>query len=606
MSVDDAAESSAGTSLDSVYEAQRDTSKNIDTMNDFAEKKGTLDSVDDTATNSKDHEGVNVGLPQNLFSEGMEHGSVEGATHCEMTEEERKAAAMKTIAQLQEWASKANTSASVTSGVSQASRVVQQGMQMNGGQNDNSQIRLAMLLQQQQQREAQQMLLLQQQQQQQQQQQEARKRSDVLQRIIQDYLQGKQLSVYELQVLQQYIQQQQQQRTAAHPNYAMPAVQKQQQTYISGNVIPTASVPDYASAYYAREQRPQYPVGPQGSLSEAVRLQQERIAAATAAGQAQARLGQIQREAMLAMHSQKPVHYNTPGGMSLEDQLLAMARSGSHTPDVAARINAQQYLNGATQQDMENGFRKPQYQQPVYADVMRQQAPSMYYQNGQVGIPATDHPMRSTNSTQNLQDIGKTLAQLGISVEGAVNAGLLGGLSASDVRVVAESHRLACERVSFPNNGNGVSAAPAFPGVVKSQSFGNLSAPSPSSPVGSIGNVSSASLPVNTQQSALSPTSKSTSIAEDDHEQALLDQIVTDDPHQSMKKNAVDQEWLMSKVENSSSRFNAAQYGFFGQDDDATVLSDELELYEEDQGQVREDDKLSDYLAGLKLGTGFM
>lgn len=598
MSMGDVAESSAAPSVDSASQAQSDTSKSIGTMNELAEKNGTLGSVDDTAKNSKQDEGVTVALPQSLFSEGMEHGLGDRAMQREMTEEERKAAAMKTIAQLQEWAAKANNSASSTSGVAQTSRGMQQGVQMNGMQNDN-QVRLAMLLQQQQQRDAQQILL------QQQQQQQARKRSDVLQRIIQDYLQGKQLSVYELQVLQQYIQQQQQQRTAPHPGYAMPTVQRQQPSYLSGNGMSTASaVPDYANAYYAREQRPQYPVGPQGSLSEAVRLQQERIAAAAAAGQAQARLSQIQREAMLAMHSQKPVYHNTSGGMSLEDQLLAMARSGSHTPDMAARINAQQYLNGATQQGIENGFRKPQYQQSMYGDAMRQHAPPMYYQNGQASMPANGHTMRSANSTQNLQDIGKTLAQLGISVEGAVNAGLLGGLSASDVRVVAESHRLSCERVSLPN-GNGMSTAPPFAGVARSHSFGNLSAPAPSSPVGSIGNVSSTSLPVNIQQSALSPTSKSTSIAEDDNEQALLDQIISEDQQTAMKKNVVDEEWLVSKAENSSSTFNASQYGFFGQED-STALSDELERYPDDEKQSGDDDKLLDYLAGLKLGTGFM
>ncbi len=34
-----------------------------------------------------------------------------------------------------------------------------------------------------------------------------------------------------------------------------------------------------------------------------------------------------------------------------------------------------------------------------------------------------------------LTEIGRTLAQLGITVENAVNAGLLGGLSAADIRV---------------------------------------------------------------------------------------------------------------------------------------------------------------------------
>jgi TPP-dependent indolepyruvate ferredoxin oxidoreductase alpha subunit len=43
---------------------------------------------------------------------------------------------------------------------------------------------------------------------------------------------------------------------------------------------------------------------------------------------------------------------------------------------------------------------------------------------GRPGDPQSD-------PIQTLQDIGKTLAQLNITVEAAVNAGLLGGLSAS-------------------------------------------------------------------------------------------------------------------------------------------------------------------------------
>lgn len=39
-----------------------------------------------------------------------------------------------------------------------------------------------------------------------------------------------------------------------------------------------------------------------------------------------------------------------------------------------------------------------------------------------------------------LVELGKTLAQLGISVESAARAGLLGGLSASDVTVLSDAH----------------------------------------------------------------------------------------------------------------------------------------------------------------------
>ena len=48
-----------------------------------------------------------------------------------------------------------------------------------------------------------------------------------------------------------------------------------------------------------------------------------------------------------------------------------------------------------------------------------------------------------------LQDIGRTLAQLNITVDSAVNAGLLGGLSASDVRIVGDAHSQEAEKLKL-------------------------------------------------------------------------------------------------------------------------------------------------------------
>lgn len=58
-----------------------------------------------------------------------------------------------------------------------------------------------------------------------------------------------------------------------------------------------------------------------------------------------------------------------------------------------------------------------------------------------------------------VQDIGRTLAQLNITVDSAVNAGLLGGLSASDVRIVGDAHSQEVERMKA------ASAAPASQGA---------------------------------------------------------------------------------------------------------------------------------------------
>lgn len=46
-----------------------------------------------------------------------------------------------------------------------------------------------------------------------------------------------------------------------------------------------------------------------------------------------------------------------------------------------------------------------------------------------------------------LMELGSTLAQLGISVDSAANAGLLGGLSTADVSVLSEAHRFEQRRM---------------------------------------------------------------------------------------------------------------------------------------------------------------
>lgn len=111
---------------------------------------------------------------------------------------------------------------------------------------------------------------------------------------------------------------------------------------------------------------------------------------------------------------------------------------------------------------------------------------------------------------------------------------------------------------------------------------------------------------------------------------------------QTAVKKPVDEEWVKAKVESSVANFDAGQYGFFGVDDTPTRDGGaiEHESAEEDPGDTKskqpsdagssdeakvmpgfEDgegvvgrmvegkegggDRLSSYLAGLKLGTGF-
>lgn len=195
---------------------------------------------------------------------------------------------------------------------------------------------------------------------------------------------------------------------------------------------------------------------------------------------------------------------------------------------------------------------------------------------GHVNVGANANLNANVNAQdpiQTLKDIGRTLAQLGISVEAAVNAGLLGGLSASDVRIVAEAHKeAALQLLTRPQAGSGDTNHTAAPAPVNhhqhyasssvvgpdssraslySQSFnanpatlssggsvgsagsarfnpalvhpttqtsGGASAPMPSSPAGSVGGVSVASAP------AL-PVRQNTFATEDAEAEAEVDEL---------------------------------------------------------------------------------
>ena len=212
---------------------------------------------------------------------------------------------------------------------------------------------------------------------------------------------------------------------------------------------------------------------------------------------------------------------------------------------------------------------------------------------------------------QTLQDIGRTLAQLGISVEAAVNAGLLGGLSASDVRIVSESHHLSSSQASGQagtlsgqresNNvlQNSLHALPSpvnfgnsthidrkgrnvsFTGVAKEEvlkkfgdTHGTSSAPNPSSPTGSIGAASVVSAPALASNYVASQTkevnklvlerkhsqvSKTSFACETDELDALLSESIVE----SLKKIPVDETALKEKMNDNRPTFDAEQYGFF-------------------------------------------
>ena len=111
-------------------------------------------------------------------------------------------------------------------------------------------------------------------------------------------------------------------------------------------------------------------------------------------------------------------------------------------------------------------------------------------------------PNPAVNPMQTLQEIGRTLSELGITVEVAVNAGLLGGLSASDVRIVADAHRVENELKGLGAAGHGDHSGDTHgnngrmrftpPGSAEphSPNKGIASAPAPSSPAWSVGSLS--------------------------------------------------------------------------------------------------------------------
>ena len=199
---------------------------------------------------------------------------------------------------------------------------------------------------------------------------------------------------------------------------------------------------------------------------------------------------------------------------------------------------------------------------------------------------------QAADPIQTLQDIGRTLSQLGITVEAAVNAGLLGGLSASDVRIVAEAHRVDVEtrnnvhvnRINAPSpfdpQGKMLQDA-ALPqqraffghGMRSNETNGPSSAPNPSSPAGSVGGASVVSAPARPQ--AFGPGSQNgnsdeTSIPDDDD--AAVDALLADIEDASgpierggnRENTAVDEAAIKAKMEELAAQFDAAQYGFFG------------------------------------------
>lgn len=501
------------------------------------------------------------------------------STHSEaMNHDDKKEAALKTIAELQQWATRKN-----------GSRANSMPYENATDGTDSSRVAWQAVMQQQ--------TLLQQQQKLQQ--------AATLQRIIQDYLSGKQLTLIEQQILQQYIRQQQEQRfQTAHASNDIPGV----------------------SSYHMPTNHMRYQSYDQEHLARAYQERLSMAAAAAAAasvatnGGMQARMNQAHVEALLAMQ---------------RNQQANMARQNYSAPIVDHRYSQQQYPDVSWARQGMQGASMNGYHRGASANGKQYGVPARTYVNGSnslqhqgaaaVGGSASAAPTRSregmANPVQTLRDIGKTLYHLGITVEGAVNAGLLGGLSASDVRIVLDSYRIETEamssvpQVATPNASTSTAFAPRTSHVsvpqnarlqkAKSGSFSNLSAPTPSSPAWSAGAGSTGSLPLDmgsTMQK--SPKSKGTSVADDDDSSdGLLDQLIESSTNTAKSDNT---ETL--HIPENNSMFDAAQYGFFEGVSKTREAGDDDELEEEktdDSSKLIEDSGLLRYLNGLKLGTDF-
>jgi hypothetical protein len=393
--------------------------------------------------------------------------------------------------------------------------------------------------------------------------------------------------------------------------------------------------------------------------------------------QSHARMNQLQSEALIAMQRQNSVGNNVqPNGtipqnsahaasqeVALQNQLVTMARNGMLTPEVMESLSraglGHAQVLAIVQRGMQLQSQQARAPQPMGA--MNPPATAMNYMNSQPPLrPNKPESIgngriqpsivnisgeKPSNPIQTLQDIGKTLSNLGISVEAAVNAGLLGGLSAADVRIVSDAHRMISDNKILEGDKSNLNSSMSNhiasymkehgSHLARSNSVpGNASAPAPGSPAGSVGGMSTASLPVHLNLAPTSPVEKKTTLEDD----SLLDQLLeSSNEQQGVVKNPVDEEWVKAKVESSMANFDAGQYGFFGVDDNQTgdggIENGSIEDLskskqpsdagssegarvsgcedgEEDAGRVVEGkdqggDRLSSYLAGLKLGTGF-
>lgn len=162
----------------------------------------------------------------------------------------------------------------------------------------------------------------------------------------------------------------------------------------------------------------------------------------------------------------QPLRQPNPGGFvnsgsdaSQANYINAMAHlhqlHGHHnqTPPQPAAANLGQNLrNGFNHQQLDGGL--------LQQHILRQQ------QQAQAQVPVAND-----NSHRVLLELGKTFAALGITVEAAINAGLLGGLAVADVQTLCEASAAEVHRMQL----TGIQPQPHL----ANQVFGNQAALKP-------------------------------------------------------------------------------------------------------------------------------
>lgn len=191
--------------------------------------------------------------------------------------------------------------------------------------------------------------------------------------------------------------------------------------------------------------------GINGNVGANVNLQLAAAQQAAAARAANAHRVQQQQQPSFANSG-----YNGLNGLTGATGLNLHGTGANHAALIAEASSVaaarQQQQQAAAISGLVSGLGAGNTYQPAVSLPIRPRAPPAPRPAGRPGgFPGVDGASlaQDTNARVVLMELGQTLAQLGITVEGAVNAGLLGGLSAADVKVLSDAHSTESRRLAL-------------------------------------------------------------------------------------------------------------------------------------------------------------